>query len=533
MKHARTALRVCAGTLVCLCASISGASTISVPAGGDLQAALLNAQPGDTIVLARGAVYTGNFVLPNKGGAATITVRTDGDTDLPGSGQRMSPAYSPRLATIKSPNGMPTIQTALGAHHWTLMLLEIAGTGGNDIMTLGDGSSAQNQLSQVAHDLVIDRVYLHGDGVNGQKRGIALNSASTTITGSYISEIKQVGQDSQAVCGWNGPGPYTITNNHLEGAAENLLFGGSDPSIPNLVPADIVISGNLLTKPVAWRSQNWVTKNLLELKNARRVTISGNTLENNWQGGQSGWAIVFTVRNQDGGCPWCQVDHVTFEQNTVQHVAGGFQILGYDYLHPSLQTNAIVIRNNLFADIDNQTWGGSGYLALLTGQPRDITFDHNTVISDHGLGILQLDGDPILQFTFTNNIAKANEYGIIGTSHAPGNDSISAFLPASRISMNVFGGANSALYPAGNAFPSTQQFEAQFLSYATGDYRLLSSSPWHDAATDGLDLGAILGASISNSSPAPAATPEATGGHRANNGSTPEGSASASSATRP
>src|SRR5215831_1901243 len=338
MKKAGTTLRVCAGILVCFCASISRAATISVPQGGDLQAALLNAQPGDTIALAPGAVYAGNFVLPNKGGGtAIITVRTDGDGGLPAAGQRISPADSPRLATIKSPNGMPAIQTALGAHHWTLMLLEIAGTGGNDIMTLGDGSSAQNQLSLVAHDLVVDRIYLHGDGVNGQKRGLALNSASTTITGSYISEIKQIGQDAQAICGWNGPGPYTITNNYLEGAGENVLFGGADPSIPNLVPADIVISGNYITKPLAWRSQDWVTKNLLELKNARRVTITANTLENNWQGGQSGWAIVFTVRNQDGGCPWCQVDHVTFEQNTVQHVAGGFQILGYDYLHPSLQ----------------------------------------------------------------------------------------------------------------------------------------------------------------------------------------------------
>src|SRR5689334_22312577 len=202
MKRARTALRVCVGALASLCASVAGATTISVPAGGDLQAALLNAQPGDTIVLARGAVYTGNFVLPNKGGATTITVRTDGDADLPGPGERITPGASPRLATIKSPNGMPAIQTALAAHHWTLMLLEIAGTGGNDIMTLGDGSSAQNQLSLVAHDLVVDRVYLHGDGVNGQKRGIALNSASTTITGSYISEIKQIGQDAQAICGW-------------------------------------------------------------------------------------------------------------------------------------------------------------------------------------------------------------------------------------------------------------------------------------------------------------------------------------------
>ncbi len=492
-------------------ASPALAATISVGAGGDLQAALMNAQPGDTIALAPGAAFVGNFTLPAKGGAAAITVRTDGEAGVPGPGQRIAPTDAPRLAVIKSPNGMPAIQTAPGAHHWTIMLLEIAGTGGNDIMTLGDGSSAQTQLAQVPHDLIVDRVYLHGDGVHGQKRGIALNSASTTITGSYISEIKQDGQDSQAICGWNGPGPYVITNNYLEAAAENVLFGGADPSIPDLVPADIVIAGNLLTKQTAWRSQNWVTKNLLELKNARRVRIAGNTLQYNWQGGQAGWAIVFTPRNQDGGCSWCQVDHVTFEQNVVLHVAGGFNILGYDYLHPSQQTNAIVIRNNLIADLDSQNWGGSGYMALVSGQPRDVTFDHNTVISDHGSGILQLDGDPILQFTFTNNLAKANAYGIIGTSHAPGNDSIGAFLPASTIRMNVLAGANPAVYPGGNAFPTAAQFEAQFVSYASGDYRLVTASPWHAAGTDGLDIGAIFGGAAGAADAADAAAPAGEG----------------------
>jgi hypothetical protein len=484
------------------------AATISLDAGGDLQAALFNAQPGDTILLTRGAVYVGNFVLPNKTGSSTITVRTNGDAGLPGDGQTITPANAPQLAVIKTPNAMPAIQTAPGAHNWTLMLLEVAATGGNDIILLGDGSSAQSQLSMVPHDLLVDRLYIHGDGVNGQKRGIALNSASTTITGSYVSEIKLVGQDSVGIGGWNGPGPFTITSNYIEAAAENVMFGGADPAIPNLVPADIVIAGNVLSKPLAWRSQNWVTKNLLEFKNARRVTVVGNLLQYNWQAGQSGYAILLTVRNQDGGCPWCQVDHITIEQNTVAHVAAGINILGYDNNYPSQQTNAIVIRNNLFADVDSQNWGGNGYFALITGQPRDITIDHNTIISDHGSGILQLDA-PTLQFTFTNNMAKVNDYGIIGTSHGPGNDSINAFLPGSTITMNVLAGGNPSAYPPANAFPTTEQFEAQFVSYATGDYRLIAASPWHGAGTDGLDLGAVVAAVPASSTAAAPSVPSA------------------------
>jgi len=503
MNKFRTALRVCAG--LCLCASVSTASTISVPAGGDLQAAINNAQPGDVISLARGATFTGGFVLPNKGGSTMITIRTEGDSGLPAAGGRISPDSSSVLAKIKA-NGGPAIATAAGAHHWTLQLIEVVGIGGNDLVLLGDGSGAQSQLSQVPHDLVVDRVYIHGDATKGQKRGIALNSASTTISGSYISDIKQVGQDAQAICGWNGPGPFAITNNYLEAAGENILFGGSDPFIANLTPADITINGNLVMKQTAWRSQNWVSKNLIEFKNARRVQVVGNNFAYNWQGGQAGYAVVITPRNQDGACTWCQVDHITFEQNVVQHVAAGINILGTDNLHPSQQTNAIVIRNNLFADLDNQNWGGNGYFALVSGAPRDVTIDHNTIISDHGLGVLQLDGGQIQQFTFTNNLAKANSYGVIGTSRGVGNDSITAFLPAVKFTQNVLAGGNGAVYPAGNSFPTTQQFEAQFVSYSGGDYRLNTGSPWRGAGLDGLDLGAIFGAPAAvSSAPSPAA----------------------------
>src|SRR2546430_177165 len=154
MNTACTALSVCAG--LCLSASVSTASTISVAAGGDLQAAINNAQPGDTIALARGATFTGGHVLPDKGGATRLTIRTAGDNDLPGAGGRISPDNASQLAKIRS-NGGPAVQTAPGAHHWTLQLVEIAGVGGNDLVLLGDGSGAQSQLSQVPHDLVIDR----------------------------------------------------------------------------------------------------------------------------------------------------------------------------------------------------------------------------------------------------------------------------------------------------------------------------------------------------------------------------------------
>src|SRR5262249_3577235 len=177
----------------------------------------------------------------------------------------------------------------------------------------------------------------------GQKRAIALNSGSATITGSYISDIKAVGQDAQAIAGWNGPGPYTIANNYLEAAGENVIFGGAEPAGPDLVPGELPVWNNVMAKPTAWRAERWQVKNLFELKNARRVTIARNIFENNWQAAQSGFAILFTVRNQDGACPWCTIEQIRFEHNIVRHVAAAVSILGADDTHPSQTARAIVI----------------------------------------------------------------------------------------------------------------------------------------------------------------------------------------------
>src|SRR5688572_27831003 len=107
--------------LVLTTAAPRAATTHDVPAGGDLQAALDRAQPGDTILLEPGAVYTGNFKLRAKNGNDYIVLRTAGSgRGLPGRGVRITPAHAPALAKLRSPNQLATIATDPGAHHWRL-----------------------------------------------------------------------------------------------------------------------------------------------------------------------------------------------------------------------------------------------------------------------------------------------------------------------------------------------------------------------------------------------------------------------------
>jgi hypothetical protein len=464
----------------------------------DLQAALNGARPGDTILLDPGASYVGNFVLPAKDGNELITIQTAIDPARVSSATgRIAPDQAMLLAKIRTPNGQPALRTAPGAHNWRLALLEIQGNGGGDLIRLGDGTSAQSRLDQVPRHFVIDRCYIHGDPTNGQKRGIALNSASTTIVNSHLSDFGTPGQDTQAIVGWNGPGPYVIDNNYLEAAGENVMFGGADAAIPNLVPSDITIRRNHFAKKQEWRREGrWLVKNLFELKSARRVTVEWNLFEYNWLHGQTGSAIVLKSVNQDGRAPWSVVEDVTLRYNIIRHSGAAFNILGRDPPHPSQLLRRIAIEHNLIYDVSAKNWGGAGVFLLVGGGPEELAIDHNTIIQDGSF--VQVHGSvngrplPVRGLRLTNNMALHNTFGVKGDARATGHDTLAAFFPDAVFRRNVLAGGPANRYPADNDFPGMDEFFEQFENPEAEDYRLKRSSRFSRSGTDGGALGADI-----------------------------------------
>jgi len=470
--------------------------TLYVAAGGDLQAALDAARPGDQIVLAAGATFTGPFVLPRKAGSEWIVVRTSALDRLPPAGVRVTPDDAALMAVLEAGSGS-VLRAEVGAHHFRFIGLEIRPRAGTFLYNLVLLGSNERSVDQLPHHIIFDRCYLHGDVNVGTRRGIAMNSRHTAVIDSYLSDFKEVGADSQAIAGWNGPGPFRIQNNYLEGAGENLLFGGADPSIASLVPSDTEIRENHFAKPLAWRIGDrdyrgtpWTVKNLLELKNARRVLIEGNLFEYNWPHAQNGFAILFTVRNQDGGSPWSAVEDVTFARNVVRHVASAVNILGRDDIHTSRQTRRILIQDNLFIDVGG-VWGRGRLFQLLHGT-ADVLIAHNTAVHDDSL-VFGGDTLPHTGFVFRDNIARHNLYGVIGSAFGVGLPSIAHYLPGAVMRRNVITGAAASRYPADNFFPPTLE-DVGFVDPRAGDYRLAGSSPYRGATTDGRDIGADVDA---------------------------------------
>lgn len=471
---------------------------IVVTAGGDLQRALDQARPNDEIVLDAGATFTGPFILPRKPGNGWITVRgSASEPAIPGAGTRISPSYAGTLPRLESGEGS-VLTAASGAHHFRLIGLEIRPRPGTRVVNLLTLGSNEDSLDDLPHHISIERCYLHGDPVKGSRRGVALNSRDTTIVDSYLSDFKEAGADSQAIAGWNGPGPFQIENNYLEGAGENVLFGGADPRIKDLVPSDIVIRRNLLRKPLAWKvgepeyaGTPWTVKNLLELKNARRVLIEGNRLEHNWVQSQTGFAVLFTVRNQEGTAPWSVVEDVTFRDNVVSHTGSGVNLLAHDDNAPSAGARGISILNNLFDDVGAGRWGGDGRLFQILDGVADLLIAHNTAF--HTGNIVTVSGRPNPGFAFRDNLVFQNQYGIVGDGTAPGAPTLKAYFPGALFRRNVVVGAGATSYPADNFFPRLLTLVG-FVSREQGDYRLSPSSPYKSAGTDGKDVGADLAA---------------------------------------
>ena len=135
-----------------------------------------------------------------------------------------------------APNDSPAISTDAGAHHYRLTDLELsvaAGVYTFRVIALGSGSATT--VEGLASNIELNRLYIHGDPQVGGKRGVEANSASTVIKNCWISGFRSEFQDSQGINAINGPGPFTIVNNYVEGGAENIMFGGGVARTPDLI----------------------------------------------------------------------------------------------------------------------------------------------------------------------------------------------------------------------------------------------------------------------------------------------------------
>jgi hypothetical protein len=534
-------------------------AVINVNAGGDLQSALNNAHCGDVILLQAGATFSGKVNVPVKNCDINhwIIIRTSApDSALPAEGQRATPCYAgvaslvgrpqyscPNPKNVMAKVQMPTqsdgpFQIASGANYYRFIGLEITRPSG----TPGSARLISVKTGTADH-LVFDRLWMHGATQDETRNAVSLNGmTNVAIVDSYLNDFHCIAgtgtcTDAHAISGGNSDtqdGPFKIQNNFLEASGEAILFGGG-PATFN--PADIQVLNNHFWKPWQWMpgSPNFIggpdghpfiVKNHLELKNAVRVLVEANIMENTWGGfSQTGYGILLTPRNQatQGGlgpfvCPLCQVTDVTIRYVRISHAGGGIQMATVEDTpngvgQPALAGTRWSIHDVVIDDLSKKYVGGGTVFEIINGWAKNalntVTINHVTGFPDPAAHIMILGNPagnvPMYGLVFTNNMVTTGQYPVWNALSS--NSCAQADVPVISIT-NCFTTStftNNALvatpaafppskWPLNNIFPQTVD-DARFVDFSNGNggnYELQPNSPYKNKSTDGKDLGADI-----------------------------------------
>jgi hypothetical protein len=500
-------------TTMCTAVPADTGRRVTVSSGAELQQALDAASAGHIILLAAGVTFSprgaDSFVLRNRHLAPGqwIVVRSadaafDADGRVPPN-TRVSDTDAASMARIRATTtNAPAIRTEAGASGYRLIGLDIGAESSvqqlTNMVELGNGSDVT--VDTEPSDIVIDRCFIHGNDTGNFRRGVLMNGVRLAVVDSHVSNFHDANTDSQAVGGSNGPGPFKIVNNFLEAASENVMFGGSDPAVPELVPRDSEVRRNLMTKRLSWKTSRVPVKNAFELKNASRVIVEGNIFEHVWASGQDGTAILLKSANQQGRCTWCVTEYVTFRNNIVRGAAHGMTINAAETGGPGLplprKAHHIRVDNVLFEDL------GGGKLLRVFGGVSDASFTHLTA-RGNGSGILEPQSATDLNpgLVFKNNLVERKYYGI-GAGSVEGTKTLSRNYNPYTYGYNVLVNTSAptdqsiANGDLGSRYPARTWVVSDWgdVGFQSGTATLTRTSRFSRAGDDGKDVGVDLAA---------------------------------------
>lgn len=340
--------------------------------------------------------------------------------------------------------------------------------------------------------------------------------------------------------------------NIMLGGGNSCTSTSCTPRIPGAIPSDATITRNHFTKLYgAWNGKpqpgpTYDIKNSFEVKNGQRILLDSNVFSYDWGQGQNGEFVLLTPR---AGClsppsasncadPQATASDITITNNVFEHGGQVFNGAGVDnYAVPYVKTASqrVLIQNNLANDINGASYVGNGYFGSVQ-ETTNWTINHNTVINTPKYPQAFYLGPTIpasntpgpahdAGLTYTNNIA----FGAIAAD-ASFSLTVLQNLPSSAtVSYDLWVGDTwpascPGCTPLGPPYPSYLHFFQAvsnlrplsgqqacnwsaaplaacwpldfvlvgFTNFLTGNYQLLPTSPYHNMASDGTDLGANI-----------------------------------------
>jgi hypothetical protein len=426
---------------------------------------------------------------------------------------------------------------------------------GLEITRPADGKLYNTLVAFTGSHIVLDRSWIHGDPTADTTHLVQTHAGAdhVAIINSYMTDahcnaLTRVCNDAQDFSDAGHGVAMKAYNNFMEASGQSIMFGGS---IAAIITSDVEIRLNHMFKPLTWNpldprfiGKKFTVKNNFELKEGQRILVEGNIMENTWGGfSQKGANILLTPKNQAGMngsnlCSICYVADVTLRYNYIRHGSqglvvangvndnGAWSLGGYNYsIHDLVFDGMQYSECYQCAVFLNEL--GSGYQSNNPPPARevmhDVSLNHITVAnagwsggSELATGFMTMMGPPahnptatpqISNFDFTNSIVDAGTTGASPTGGGADNCSVGKKTVADKISACWVGGSSLTAnlfvtdyvgsnlgFPSGN-FTTPSWTKVGFVNFNGGDggdYHLLNTSPYHNAGTDGKDLGADI-----------------------------------------
>jgi uncharacterized protein (TIGR03437 family) len=460
------------------------------------------------------------------------------------------------MAKIMSPNfGDPGVRsnpaignnynsttfTDMGAHHYRFIGIEFA-TGLTSynyhvILFAPPNKGVPFSSATMPHDIIIDRCLLHGndplattfpDGTALLNGSAVFDVANGAVVDSKLYNLWGVGTETQAFWCGGGPGPRLIQNNEISGGTEGFLCGGSLLPYNDRIPTDITVVHNYFNRPAAWQTSTPIVptvKNLFELKVGKRVRLTDNLFENNWDrgGGQNGYAITLTPRPyQDSGYGAVpailssnEVSDVVVANNVVRKV-GGFVATGLldsDCAASSVtcvQSARHLISDNM-ADYDT-AYFPTPYGGISAARMQDWSVKRNTLLGHTTAGGTAppalFANRYVCTDAFGTNFEWSNNINLTGTqgscSYDPANILVASWLGTVSVTSNLVTNVFAPVSTSWSSFGHATQMAATEadIKLNADELTLQASSPYF-----GMGIGANL--SCFNEAAVRAGTPSA------------------------
>lgn len=474
---------------------------IRVKPGEDADAAFLQALADNKNLLLYPGEHFVNWRVLNQPRAKSILVTTD----TAHVAARMTSEYKPDLAILRAKD--PKVAALTYDPQSTGVNLFNIGVGPQDYSStqIVMGHDKMMSPDMQPHDIIFDRVLMFGDDERGQHRGITCAARNFSVLNSAFYQFHEQGRDSQCIASWNGGQGLIIRGTFLQGGAENIMFGGGAVRDVSMIPSDILIDDCYFTKDIRWKAgmvYKPQIKCLLEVKTAKRLTLSNSVLEHCWP---AAWpqGVALAIKCNDGSEgkePWTTTEDVTVINNVIRRVGKFMSIVAMnDGGYTTEQMKRLKVINNLCYEMATSEWPGEGRAFTAANLPAGLEVRHNSIFGGRNAFFYYWYDQKITRgsdIVLADNASDHGTYGIRGadgTSKKSGEAALLADTTSYQIAGNALSappaGASANKLPIGNMIVPKDAFTASL----DVDFTVRPSSVLHSLlTTDGKVVGADI-----------------------------------------